>query len=217
MRKPQGGLGYATRLQETPQSLDLTMHHLRLGLLPEAPNESHTGGLGSLLGWRRANRGGHEETATGVVPETTEPEATKMIDEIFEPLKPALEKLSELAKQLEPIARVQPLAEAFGPIRVFKDKVASVVEPIRKLEREFEQLADVFEPIRLIRDELVGITSALSSKLAQLTHVLEPLGELREELAALTAALEPANELHDDFNRLSIVITTTVNERGANT
>jgi hypothetical protein len=224
MRKTQGRLAYAASSNETP---DLTADDLRHALVPEVPKESHTGGLGGLMGWRRANRGGHEETAPAVapeaaeagtvVPETIEAGTSEMIDEIFEPLKPVQEKLSELAERLEPITRVRPLTEAFGPIRVFKDKLASAVEPIRKLEREFEQLADVFEPIRLLRDELTGITGAFAGKIAELTQALEPLGKLREELTALTVALEPASELYEDFTKLSGVITPTAHENGADT
>jgi hypothetical protein len=222
MRNPEGRLAHATGRQGTPS---LTAHDLRRSLMPEAApeaaKESHSGSLGGLLGWRRANHDGHQETETDVVPEPTEPETakretTEMIDQILEPLKPVQDQLSELAKRLEPLARVRPLTEAFGPLRVFKDKLASAVEPIRNLEREFEQLADVFEPIRLIRDELVDITRAFAGKLTELTQTLAPLGKLREELMALTAALEPATELLDDFTKLSVVIATTAHEPAAN-
>jgi Mg2+ and Co2+ transporter CorA len=223
MRNPEGRLAHATGRQGTPS---LTAHDLRRSLMPEASKESRTGGLGGLLGWRRANHDGHQETETDVVPKPNEPEntepetakreTTEMIDQILEPLKPVQDQLSELAKRLEPLARVRPLTEAFGPLRVFKDKLASAVEPIRNLEREFEQLADVFEPIRLIRDELVDITRAFAGKLTELTQTLAPLGKLREELMALTAALEPATELLDDFTKLSVVIATTAHEPAAN-
>jgi hypothetical protein len=227
MRNPEGRLVHATSRQETPS---LTAHDLRRHLMPEAApeaaKESHGGGLGGLLGWRRAKHDGHQETETDVVPETIEPENTEpetatrgtpeMIDEILKPLKPVQDQLSELAKRLEPLARVRPLTEAFGPLRVFKDKLASAVEPLRNLEREFGQLTDVFEPIRLIRDELVDITGAFAGKLAELTQVLEPLGQLRAELMALTAALDPATELLDDFTKLSAVIVTSAHQPGAN-
>jgi hypothetical protein len=78
-----------------------------------ASPESRTVGFGGLVKRLRSNVGGHEEMKVNTV------EPTQIVDEIFEPLKPARNELAQLVKMLEPMSQVCRLAEAFAPVKAF--------------------------------------------------------------------------------------------------
>jgi hypothetical protein len=188
VRKPKPNFIDLARMEEVPQMASLSLDELRLRLVPEAQKAPQVEARGSLLRWRLRDRQQQEEIQPTIVSQPSEEvslpiQPSAMIGEIFQPLKPLQEKLGQLVTALEPIDRVRPLAEALGPIRAFKDKLASAVEPIRNLEQETEQLAGVFEPMRIFRDELVSIKGAFGLKLLELTRTLEPLSKLCEHLA----------------------------------
>lgn len=199
--------------QEGSQLDSVTLDEFRLRLTPDAEKHPHVGALGGLLRRRgRETSQQHDETRRTIVAQSGEevilPQLTAMIGEVFEPLKPLREKLSQLTTTLESIDRVRQLADALGPIHAFKDKLASAVDPILNLEQEIEQLAGLFEPMRVFRDQLANIKEALGLKLSELMRTLEPLSRLRDNLSTLADTLEPATKLHDDFAALAALINT---------
>jgi len=133
-------------------------------------------------------------------------EPAAMINEIFQPVKPFQEKLAQLAKALEPIAYVKQLPEAFDNVWAFKENLATVVEPFRKLE-ELEGLVQICEPMRIFRDQIVAIRGGFASKTAELARTLEPLNKLRMQLEALAETLGPVTKLYGDLNELCEAFT----------
>jgi exonuclease VII small subunit len=161
----------------------------------------------------QSSRGGSKTLIQRLRPRLGEQEMSKptfqtseMVAEIFEPLKPARDGLAQMVKVLEPIGQVCELAEAFGPINEFQEKVASVVEPLQKLEREFNQFAGAFEPMRLLRDEMREISTTFAANVAEFAQILEPLNRLRQQLDEAVHALEPAGSLYREFSNLSSAI-----------
>jgi hypothetical protein len=175
-----------------------------------ASPESRTVGFGRLVKRLRSNLGGHEEMKANTV------EPTQIVDEIFEPLKPARNELAQLVKMLEPMSQVCRLAEAFVPVKAFQEKVASVVEPLRNLEHEFDQFAGAFEPMRILRDQVREISAAFAANVAEFAQILEPLNKLRRQLDEAVQALEPAGAMYRGFSELSNAIGSSEGELAMN-
>jgi len=130
-------------------------------------------------------------------------QTSEMVGQIFEPLKSVRDELAQLVNILEPISRAHQFALALEPIRAFREKVASVVEPLHNLEQEFGQFADAFEPMRILRDQMREISAGFAANVAEFAQVLEPLGALRRQLEEAARALEPVGALYNEFVELS--------------
>jgi exonuclease VII small subunit len=178
-------------------------------LLPSAAESSAASG--ALTQRVRSNLGGRRQMNDAGAVQTSE-----MVAKIFEPLKPAREGLAQMVKVLEPIGQVGELAEAFGPINAFQEKVASVVEPLRNLEREFNQFAGAFEPMRIMRDQMREISTTFAANVAEFAQILEPLNLLRQQLDEAVHALEPAGALYREFSKLSSILGKAQEESSDN-
>lgn len=169
-------------------------------LVPPAAESSDAGSV-NLAQRLRSNLGGRQQVNNANAVQTSE-----MVAKIFEPLKPARDGLVQMVKVLEPIGQVGELAKAFGPINAFQEKVASVVEPLRNLEREFNQFAGAFEPMRILRDQMREISATFATNVAEFAQILEPLNRLRQQLDEAVHALEPADALYREFSKLSSIL-----------
>jgi exonuclease VII small subunit len=81
-----------------------------------------------------------------------------------------------------------------------------VVEPLRNLEREFNQLSGAFEPMRIMRDQMREISTTFAANVAEFAQILEPLNQLRQQLDEAVHALEPAGALYREFSKLSSIL-----------
>jgi methyl-accepting chemotaxis protein len=172
-----------------------------------AGRESGGGTFGTLVKRLRSTLGGHEEMNKANAIQTSE-----MVAQIFEPLKSVQDELAKMVKILEPINQVHQFADALEPIKAFKEKVASVVEPLHNLEQEFGQFADAFEPMRILRDQMREISATFAANVGQFAQILEPLGKLRRQLEEAARALEPAGALYSEFSELSRTIASPSDE-----
>jgi exonuclease VII small subunit len=194
-----GAVSIGNASMDGPQASDSSADN-PYDLLPSAAEPSE-GGSGTLVKRLRSNLGGRQQMSNANAVQTSE-----MVAKIFEPLKPARDGLAQMLKVLEPIGQVGELAEAFGPINAFQEKVASVVEPLRNLEREFNQFADAFEPMRILRDQMHEISTTFATNVAEFAQILEPLNRLRQQLDEAVHALEPADALYREFSKLSSIL-----------
>ena len=54
------------------------------------------------------------------------------VSKVFDPIKPAREKLDRLARVLEPMGQLAQLADVFEPIKTFQEELASVAAALKR-------------------------------------------------------------------------------------
>ena len=91
-----------------------------------------------------------------------------------------------------------------------------MVEPLRNLEREFNQFSGAFEPMRIMRDQMREISTTFAANVAEFAQILEPLNQLRQQLDEAVHALEPAGALYREFSKLSSILGKAQEESSDN-
>jgi len=129
------------------------------------------------------------------------------VAKVFESTREYQERLADLGTSFDTIERLaQSAANAFEPIRAFRDqmeKLSSTFEPMRSFQEQLGTLAESFEPMKALHEQIAMLGEAFQINLAQLARAMEPARNFQVQLAALAKSFEAVDELQGQFLQLS--------------
>jgi hypothetical protein len=129
------------------------------------------------------------------------------VAELFEPARRCQEHLAEIEGASAFISQMTQLAlELCAPLQSFHThvrKLSNSFELLRAFRSELGVLADSFAPVRPLHQQVIQLTEAVRTHLAEVANGLEPAKALQADILELALALESVSELQTDFYALS--------------
>jgi hypothetical protein len=129
------------------------------------------------------------------------------VSKVFESTRQYQERLADLGKSFDTIEELaHSAANAFEPIRAFRDqmeKLSSTFEPMRSFQEQLGTLAESFEPMKALHEQIAMLGEAFQINLAQLARAMEPARNFQLQLAGLAKSFAAVDELQGQFLQLS--------------